>query len=547
MSFPISVNYQIPHLFAGNEQTLTLNSGLTTFVGANGSGKTQVMRFLKDKNLLRNYTNGKQIKFLSAGRLSFLEEFRSNVTGNQQVPQYDNANFGGQYFTERRHLSETGYGVLHTLVKQIDVQIKVKTRLDAFFKRTLLIDWDAGNLTVKLARDNSSFYSSAREANGLMHLIVVLGALYDDQIKILLLDEPEISLHPQLQAFLLKEIQKVAGNPCDKGKKIIIMATHSTTMIDVRMPEDLTKIVFFSNANQSPHQISKEAGELKNKRLKDFISHINSTHKEAFFCSYPLLVEGQSDYIICNNLERHLDLYLSVSGTQIVPVMGKNTIPVVLKLMKLIGKNPIILADLDALTDDNDLINTLNTDDNVTEKVVKEGRINLAEWDKDIRNQISTMIQDYWEDIKDQAEQHSYWKNIDSNKGDENKMKKRVTVATLMTATDCEIQSWNHHQKWSALRKILTVFLDFLEKVDCFILRKGTIENYYQFSNQDISSGKPNAALEEIEQLITHDVSFIESHYADIIRALKRGTKTPIIDESSVIISEFLNPIAAAG
>ena len=58
---------------------------------------------------------------------------------------------------------------------------------------------------------------------------------------------------------------------------------------------------------------------------------------------------------------------------------------------------------------------------------------------------------------------------------------------------------------------------------------------------------KKNLKLTGMIMKINNIISFIESHYADIIRALKRGTKTPIIDESSVIISEFLNPIAAAG
>ena len=65
-------------------------------------------------------------------------------------------------------------------------------------------------------------------------LLGFLSALYDDEVGVLLIDEPEVSLHPQLQAFLLKEITRVAGIPSEDGyKKIIVMATHSTEMIKI--------------------------------------------------------------------------------------------------------------------------------------------------------------------------------------------------------------------------------------------------------------------------------------------------------------------------
>jgi predicted ATP-dependent endonuclease of OLD family len=62
-----------------------------------------------------------------------------------------------------------------------------------------------------------------------------LAALYDDDVAALLIDEPEISLHPQYQAFLLEEIRQVAGNPYeDDAKKLIILSTHATSMLPLR-------------------------------------------------------------------------------------------------------------------------------------------------------------------------------------------------------------------------------------------------------------------------------------------------------------------------
>lgn len=116
------------------------------------------------------------------------------------------------------------------------------------------MEWDAGNLKANFARldTEGNAYSSAREASGLLQLVVLLAELYDDEVGALLIDEPEVSLHPQLQAFLLREIHRVAGNPDEPGKKLILMATRSTEMIEVRQPEDLASIVFCYEYGNQP-------------------------------------------------------------------------------------------------------------------------------------------------------------------------------------------------------------------------------------------------------------------------------------------------------
>lgn len=54
-------------------------------------------------------------------------------------------------------------------------------------------------------------YSVAVEASGLVNVISILAAIFDEGIKVLLIDEPEVSLHPQLQSYLLREIKSAAN------------------------------------------------------------------------------------------------------------------------------------------------------------------------------------------------------------------------------------------------------------------------------------------------------------------------------------------------
>lgn len=181
MSFPVEITYKIPKLFGEQQKSFLLYSGLTIFVGPNGSGKTQVMRHLKNK--LRWYAESRKVRYLSAGRIAPFENFISNSTGQQGKPQYDKAKLGGKEHNQYRHNAETGFGDFHTLSSRPDLYIKVAARLQALFKRDIYIDWDAGNLNVKFKRLDlpGQSYSFAREASGLLNLVVILAALYDDE------------------------------------------------------------------------------------------------------------------------------------------------------------------------------------------------------------------------------------------------------------------------------------------------------------------------------------------------------------------------------
>ena len=542
MPFPIEVKYQVSELYGATQQTIMINGGLTTFVGPNGSGKTQVMRALKNQL-------GQQIKrkarYLSAGRLALLENFRCDYDGKRGQARYDSASYGGKDYRESRHNAETAYGDFHTLSIRPDLQIKVAERLRRLFNRDIYFEWDAGNLKVMFKRNDcgGNPYSSAREASGLLQLVVNLAALYDNEIGALLIDEPEVSLHPQLQAFLLREIQNVAGDPDNPQKKIVIIATHSTEMISINTPEDLAQIVFFKDALTPPNQISPDVDELKNKKLRSLLARLGQTQKTAFFSLRPLLVEGPSDAIICNALDRQFDLYLGTAGTQIVPIIGKGQMPIVAKLMRLIGKTPIVLADLDGYADDLSLINIFTNDEKANKAAQDKGHTSLSSFAGSVYSDFCQTVENHWNDIEHDAIKHSYWLNRDTDKY-EIIAKRRSAMASLATSSEEHRISWNNTSIWEGLYRRLIALFDFLEFAGCFILRKGSIENYYQFANHNTSSEKPSAAVQEIEQLFQQEKGTIEQNYNDILRALTYSSKKPTIDEAAALADLLLATVA---
>lgn len=546
MEFPLSITANINSHEGNFSREIELRSPLTFIVGPNGSGKTHLLKGLKES--FNSYTN-KKVRFISAGRLGPLERYRSNYDQYDRSGEADNATHGYKSNSEYRHKIETINGDLHTLSVRTDILIKVRERLQKLFKRNIEIDWDAGELKVSFSRlDNcNSHYSSGREASGLLHLVGILSALYDDEVGVLLIDEPEVSLHPQLQAFLLKEITRVAGIPREDGyKKIIVMATHSTEMIKISKTDDLLSFIFCNDLKEDPIQIPKDAGELQNKHVKSLVARLGQEHKLALFSRTPLLVEGPSDVIICNTLSDKLYLNLEAAGSQILPINGKEAMPETVKLFRLMGKTPAVLVDADCFADGINLINAYFSDNKIRNKaddlVSEQGPENILEMANRIYNKLCSLVDKNWDNIEGTAKHHPYFTLL----RDEQLNKKRSALCTVFT-------SENLDDEWEKLKKRLTALFKIFDEMGLFILKKGAIESYYHDNNaitdkvEDAITDKIKDAVTESEYILSSSEE-LESRYQDIIKCLKYASNSEPIDESRAIRDEllsFISPIHA--
>ncbi|MFC0323702.1 ATP-dependent endonuclease [Gallibacterium melopsittaci] len=537
MEFPLSVTYEI-NIKEKYSLELEIRSPLTFIIGPNGSGKTLLLKSLK--NSLEMKYKDKTIRFISSGRLSPLEQYRSKcstVYYDKDTP--DQAQHGDKYFSKERHKIESINGDLHTLSVRQDILIKVRERLQKLFKRNIIIDWDSGQLKVsfyRLGEENSS-YSSGREASGLLHLIGLLAALYDDDVGILLIDEPEISLHPQLQAFLLKEILRVTREPNENSyQKIIIIATHSAEMIKISKTDDLLSFIFCDDLRKGANQIPNNAGELKNKNIQSLIARLGHEHKLALFSRTPLLVEGSSDVIICNTLSDKLYLNIEAAGSQILPVNGKEIMSDTIKLFRLMGKSPTILVDADAFADNLNLVKAYfnnekvkNEADNLASQLGQSSILNMAD---SIYEDFCKLVDDDWKSIESVATQHSYF----TASGNEVLKKRRSALCTVFSEQ-------NLNNEWNKLKARLGALFDIFEKTGLFILRKGNIECYYQCNHQ--KKNKIEDAVIESEYILeSEDKELENSSYQEILNCLKYASNSEMIDESILIRDELLSIIS---
>lgn len=538
MEFPLSITANINSHEGNFPREIELRSPLTFIVGPNGSGKTHLLKGLK--NSFSNHTK-KKVRFISAGRLGPMEQYRSNYDEFDRTNEADKTTHGNKRRLQYRHNIETINGDFYTLSARPDILIKVKERLQKLFKRSISIDWDSGELKVsftKLGKGNSH-YSSGREASGLLHLVGILSALYDDEVGVLLIDEPEVSLHPQLQAFLLKEISHVAGIPNeDSYQKIIVMATHSTEMLKISKADDLSSFIFCNDLKEAPIQIPNDAGELKNTKVKGLIARLGQEHKLTLFSKTPLLVEGPSDVIICNTIADKLYLNLEASGSQILPINGKQAMPETIKLLRLMGKEPTVLFDSDAFADGLELVNAYFNHEVMIKKanqlISNYGHDDILSWSKQVYDKFCQLVQNNWDSISEQA---SIAPNFCPS-GDEEKNKRRAVLCTLFNSNQLE-------SKWELIKNQLNTLFEVFEQCGLFILKKGTIESYYitPTENSDLEK-KVDKSVEESEAITTFSEEQISSAYQDVIDCLKFASRSEDIDESRAIRDELLAFIA---
>ncbi|QXG31674.1 ATP-dependent nuclease [Pseudomonas viridiflava] len=545
MTFPLSVKATIPGYTETYNRTITLNNGLTVILGANGSGKTQLLRGLSTD--IARYSAERKVRFISAGRIGTIENYRSNFDGHRTNSiMYDQANFGSKSDVERRHVNETLNGDFQTLSQRPDIQVKIQERLKKLFRRDLIVDWDGGSLNIKFARleVGARPYSSGREASGLLHLVGILTALYDDEVGALLIDEPEVSLHPQLQAFLAKEIRLVAGLPHEGAtKKLIVIATHSTEMLYITKPTDLSNLVFCYDIKHPPIQLAPDSAELQGKKIKALISRLGQEHKLSLFCKRPLLVEGPSDVIICTAIAAKMDMHLEAAGSQLLPVVGKGQMPVTRKLLKLLGKQPIILVDADAIADGMELISDVFFENTVADaKAVINGFATALMMAKTIFSDFCDLVDREWTTLESIANTHPYW--INRSAEDEKQAKRRAAFCTLFTNTDEQLTKIDKSHLWLGMKSRFSALLDILESADCFVLRRGSIESYYQFSDQLTSQEKPSAAAVEMEHIDQLEPAQVQSKYADIARCIVCAADTLPINESESMRNILLSVVA---
>ena len=537
----IDCKFKVLHVFNEHEVSLTLYKGLTFLLGPNGTGKTQALHSLRDFLQRQN----KKVRYLSSNRIGMMEQCRSQC--DQYSYNRTDYSFGGQSAKKMRERIETATGDFFTMDARRDVFIKVAERLSVLFKRQVSLRWDEGNLKVFVSHTGAkNEYSVALEASGLVNIISILAAVYDPDIEFLLIDEPEVSLHPQLQAYLLREIREA----CDLTSKTVVLSTHSQEMVSISRTEDICRYVFFSEG-KLPLQMKPEEEVLKSSKLQEFLWRMGEVYKIGFFAKKVLLIEGVSDLILCKAISRKLSLAIDVAGCQIIPVDGKGQFPIVAKLFLALGKEVSILTDLDGFLDDAEVVKIFNTQEKAIAIANAYSAKSLSEMVQGVKTTVDSLMRRTYQNLVPIYKSHPYYKKESETELNANSEKlmqtiKRALVAELFSRSDEDVLRWDGGKEWQSLRVRIGSVLEALEKAGCYVLRKGAIESYYQFANNAAYEEKPSNAVKEVEGMTSLSNDDVETHYDVMARALKSVAISEVVDESYAVRKELLSELALA-
>lgn len=199
---------------------------------------------------------------------------------------------------------------------------------------------------VKFNYDNH-YHSSDGAGEGLLSIFTIVDALYDsNEGDIIVIDEPELSLHPSLQRKLCKLLVEYASD------RQIVISTHSPYFVgwdSLINGGSLARVIKKNNGSEINQLEKKQINSIETLLGNLFNPHTLGTDaKEIFFLEDNLIiVEGQEDVIYiqkllellgisfngsffgwgiggANNLEKILDILSKLGYEKISIILDKN-------------------------------------------------------------------------------------------------------------------------------------------------------------------------------------------------------------------------------
>lgn len=367
-SINIPVVVSIPDIWGQQEFSKSEWGGVNYLVGPNGSGKSRFADYLKASLARADYTP----RYLSAERLAGFEKHQ-NIMGHSSA-LHQGFNVGG-FQTYKSYGEQQGLAIdaFVILKEKMDVRIRIEAFLSSLFGRRIRFAEEGGFLKPKMQRivGGNEYEMKESECHGLKELITLLAFIYDDQFNALIIDEPELHLHPQFQTFLLAEVRRASGDPrVDPKKKTFFLITHSPYLLDFRVLDDLRQCLLFHV--EAPPTVIGGLDEQDEFVLERLLPRLNTHHKQFFFAQRPIFVEGYTDQQIFSLIQDGRGKLLGATGSCFIDVNGKDEQDFFFRLCSQLNLDAQFISDLDVITRGS-FRNTISDDERVKNHVARAG------------------------------------------------------------------------------------------------------------------------------------------------------------------------------
>ena len=199
---------------------------------------------------------------------------------------------------------------------------------------------------VKILLDDGYYSLLDDKGSGIKSLIIIeLFKLYCKKYhkfsSCLIVEEPEVFLHPQARSVLSKKIDQFTN---DNNNQTII-TTHSEQFLSNFNIKQLTFIAKKDNRSKKYKVLEKDFNEKEFQKMNIITKTENA---EMYFADNVILVEGGEKYILKELFRIYKDdLFLDFNNTSIIKIGGKTYFSIYKKMLEKLGKKVFIIADYD--------------------------------------------------------------------------------------------------------------------------------------------------------------------------------------------------------
>ncbi len=554
----LPLEFELPAPWTGGKKfKASAVAPINFLVGPNGSGKS---RFAKELKTRLPSANG-GARLLNTDRLEGMQS--ATALRNNFGDHFGNG-FDKNYFSLFKSAgSQEGSG-LDTFVlleERLDLRIQVEATLSNLFNRRISLEWDSGRLKAMAAigPTGAAYRLDRDECHGIKELLVLLTHLYNEEHPYLIIDEPELNLHPQYQAFFMQEVRRLAGNPAiDPNKKIIFLITHSPFILDFVSVEDVKAVISFDLNHEFPRQLL-DLGVEESARLARLVPRLNVHHKQLFFSDNPIFVEGIHDAQVVATVQSARKVSMAAAGSCVIDAGGNEEVNQYLDLCSHLGKRAFFLYDLDSLFRGN-LRARIRGEAGVKAALLASGLgADFGIYCGALESRLTTMTDQLLAIATPPpslVELIAFLRSLGARKdwSSDKYPKARVAILTALSRLRADLVSATSAGDVDDIEGRLKKICELLHGQNVLLLPGGTLERYlpsYTGNPYEIrDDSKSEAVAAEIAWLAgQHDEATLRARYTDLYKVIEAlPSKPPVVIDSILIeyISAFIHALQGA-
>lgn len=336
---------------------------VTYFVGRNGSGKSKAARAILRK--LPQQSGG---LYLSTDRLMGIMGVTSYGWGVAPA-RYDGLPLK---LEERDWLNSQSreHGMATDILLRLRDEPVVGLKVAAFLRkalgRTIVFRENAGNFDPYVRIGDVEYSLLRDEGHGLRELTVLLGAIYSADWRLLVVDEPELHLHPALAQLWVSELSRECA---DRGVAAIVV-THEPTMIRPSSGADLEHIWLFQ-PGRKPATFASAIHAGTESRIAASLQKNPQLVSQLAFAPRPVLVEGQDDVAALGVAMLRTQAAAIAAQTELALCGSSGDVALWFEFANALNIDVRAIADLDALFS-SDVQRTINRSAPIQERLRSE-------------------------------------------------------------------------------------------------------------------------------------------------------------------------------